>query len=190
MANWLFMKTKILLPLLMLVIVILAFRKKESFTVKGSVTDTNGIAIAGASVMEMGKQNGTTADARGNYSITVSSKNAKLVFSAVGYESKSEQVNGKEQLNVILKASVAGLTEVVVTGHDKLQFVVYPRLRFRDEHQVSIFKVTTAIIFLKISTLKTTTRSTKMVFIKPPTIRSLLFPLTWMLLLTAMCAAS
>jgi Ca-activated chloride channel homolog len=119
-ANWLFMKTKIWLPLLMLVFVILAFRKKESFPVKGNITDTNGAAISGVSVMEKGTHNGTTADAKGNYAIKLSSKNAKLVFSAVGYEAKEMKVNGRSVVNVVLNAATTALQEVVVVGYETM----------------------------------------------------------------------
>lgn len=135
-ANWLFMKTKIWLPLILLAIIVVAFRKQDSFTVKGNITDVNGAAIVGVSVVEKGTKNGTTTDAKGAYLITTSSKNAKLVFSAVGFEGREEKVNGRNEIHLVLKANNAGLQEVVVVGyqaHRKMDMssVVAPALSGR-----------------------------------------------------------
>ena len=42
---------------------------KEPVTVTGKVTDQNGAAMAGVSVTEKGKRNGTTTDANGQFSL-------------------------------------------------------------------------------------------------------------------------
>ena len=42
---------------------------KEPVTVTGKVTDQNGAAMAGVSVAEKGKRNGTTTDANGQFSL-------------------------------------------------------------------------------------------------------------------------
>ena len=50
----------------------------QSITVTGHVTDETGEDLIGATIMEKGTSNGTSADLEGNFSITVPS-NATLV---------------------------------------------------------------------------------------------------------------
>jgi hypothetical protein len=53
--------------------------------IKGKVTDTDGSGIPGVNILLKGTSTGTNSDAEGNYTITVSSQQAILVFSFVGY---------------------------------------------------------------------------------------------------------
>ncbi len=88
----------------------------EPVIVKGKVTDENGSPLAGVSVIEKGKKNGTATDATGAFSISVSGSKATLVFSNVGYELKQIKLNGQTSLTVKLKAGEKNLEEVVVIG--------------------------------------------------------------------------
>lgn len=89
----------------------------EPVTVTGKVTDENGSPLAGVSVFEKGKKNGTATDAAGAFSIKVSSNKATLIFSYVGYESKQTKLNGQTSLTISLKAAEQKLEEVVVIGY-------------------------------------------------------------------------
>ncbi|MBR5660386.1 MAG: carboxypeptidase-like regulatory domain-containing protein, partial [Bacteroidales bacterium] len=58
----------------------------QNVTVTGTVTEaSNGAPIPGATVMIDGTLNGTSTDANGKYSISVSSI-GRLVFSVIGFE--------------------------------------------------------------------------------------------------------
>ncbi len=72
--------------------IILAFSLSLSaqggYQVKGTVVDATGPVI-GATVMEAGTSNGVSTDIDGNYVLIVSSANASVQFSCVGYVSQS-----------------------------------------------------------------------------------------------------
>ena len=56
-------------------------------------------------------------DFDGNYTLTVSNKNATLVFSFIGYKTQEIPVAGKAKVDVILQENAEQLDEVVVTGY-------------------------------------------------------------------------
>ncbi len=84
--------------------------------VSGTVTDPEGISIPGVSVVQKGTTNGTTTDADGKYSLSVSSASASLQFSFVGMTTVSEALNGRSVINVKMTAESVGINEVVVTA--------------------------------------------------------------------------
>lgn len=87
-------------------------------TVKGKLTDaTTQEPLAGGSVSIKGSTKGTTADASGQYSISVSSENAVLEFKFVGYASKAVTVGTQSTINVSLAPNAADLEQVVVIGY-------------------------------------------------------------------------
>lgn len=69
------------LLLLMLALLLPAFMYGQEQTVSGTVLDTYNMGVPGASIVEKGTTNGTITDFDGNYTLTVSNKNATLVFS-------------------------------------------------------------------------------------------------------------
>ena len=87
----------------------------QDFKVSGMIADDDGEALPGALVVEKGTSNGSIADLNGNYEIAVSSENAPLVFSFVGYSEKEIAVNGRSTIDVTLIPQV--LDEVVVLGY-------------------------------------------------------------------------
>jgi TonB-linked SusC/RagA family outer membrane protein len=90
---------------------------QQSFHVEGKVTQATGEPLAGATVSEKGASPSTVTENDGRFSLGVTSKNATLVISYVGYTSKEIKVNGQEQLNVSLQAGDNSLNEVVVIGY-------------------------------------------------------------------------
>ena len=84
--------------------------------VSGTVTDPDGISIPGVSVVQKGTTNGTTTDADGKYTLSVSSASATLQFSFVGMTTVSEALNGRSVINVKMTAESVGINEVVVTA--------------------------------------------------------------------------
>ena len=85
-------------------------------TVTGKVLDEKGSPLTGVSVSEKETKNGVMTDASGNYRIQVSSDNAVLLFSYVGYQSKTEPLNGRVTLNVTLEPKSNALSEIIVTA--------------------------------------------------------------------------
>ncbi|WP_108423854.1 SusC/RagA family TonB-linked outer membrane protein [Flagellimonas amoyensis] len=84
--------------------------------VSGTVTDEQGIPIAGAAVMQKNTSNGTATDFDGNFEITTTESNAVLVFSYLGFVAQEIPVWGAT-INVVLKEDLQQLSEVVVIGY-------------------------------------------------------------------------
>ena len=87
----------------------------QTRTVTGKVTDARGTGLPGVTVVVQGTTQGISTDAEGNYSVAAPDA-ATLVFSSIGYESKSLPVQGQSVLNVSLGESTQTLNEVVVTA--------------------------------------------------------------------------
>ncbi|RIA10753.1 iron complex outermembrane receptor protein [Flavobacteriaceae bacterium MAR_2010_72] len=85
-------------------------------TVSGVVTDASG-PIPGVNVLVKGTTTGTQTDFDGNYSLNISSADAVLVFSFLGYATQEIPVNGRSTINVTLLEDAAQLAEVVVVGY-------------------------------------------------------------------------
>ena len=92
----------------------------QSITVRGTIKDATGETLLGVNVVEAGTTNGTITNLDGKYEIRVG-RNASLVFTYIGYKTKTVPVNGKTQLDVTLDADVLGLEEVVVVGYGQMK---------------------------------------------------------------------
>ncbi|MCC1484346.1 SusC/RagA family TonB-linked outer membrane protein [Winogradskyella immobilis] len=85
--------------------------------IKGKVTDkATSEPILGATVSVKGTTNGTATDIDGNYSISVETFPAVLVFSYLGYERQEITVDSATTLNVEMVEDATALDEVVITG--------------------------------------------------------------------------
>jgi iron complex outermembrane receptor protein len=90
----------------------------QGIKITGKVTDVNtNEALIGASVSVKGSTKGTTADALGQFTISVGSSNAVLEFKFVGYTSKTVLVGSQSNINVSLAPNAADLEQVVVIGY-------------------------------------------------------------------------
>jgi TonB-linked SusC/RagA family outer membrane protein len=85
--------------------------------VKGIVTDADGKAMSGVSVLIKGTKQGVATDENGQYTINAKAGD-QLVFSFVGYDSKTVVISKEGMLlNVSLAASKNDLNDVVVVGY-------------------------------------------------------------------------
>lgn len=75
--------------------------------------DENGDPVPGTTITIEGSTKGVITDIDGNYSIEVQPMD-KLVFSFIGLESQTIEVNNQTRMNVILKEKVSELEEVMV----------------------------------------------------------------------------
>lgn len=88
----------------------------QNVTVKGTVVDSTGETIIGASVVEKGKtSNGAITDLEGHFKLTIQGK--KIVVSFVGYETQEVDVVAGKELKIVLKEDSQALDEVVVIGY-------------------------------------------------------------------------
>ncbi len=107
------MKKKYLILLLFLVGVLTSY--SQNITVKGKVSDAQGLPLPGANVSLKETKVAVTTDIDGNFQITAS-KGAILMFSFIGFSSQEIKVSGSA-LNVSLKEDGENkLEEVVITA--------------------------------------------------------------------------
>ena len=89
----------------------------QSKTVSGTVSDENGEAMIGVTVIVKGTTNGTATDFDGAYRLNNVAENATLVFSYVGCVSQEIKVAGKSEINVTLREDNNVLDDLVVVGY-------------------------------------------------------------------------
>ena len=89
----------------------------QQITVTGMVTDAQtGDPLPGVNIVIQGTTQGTTTDVDGSYSIGAP-PDATLVFSFVGYQSSTINVQNRTEINVTLEQAVTELEEVVAVGY-------------------------------------------------------------------------
>jgi TonB-linked SusC/RagA family outer membrane protein len=91
-------------------------QKKVPRRVGGLVTDEKGQSLPGVTVKVKGTTIGLVTDTAGRYMITAE-ENATLVFSFIGFTTEEIPIDGKTQINVILRGQSSSLSEVVVVGY-------------------------------------------------------------------------
>ncbi len=84
--------------------------------IKGTVTDENGDALPGVSVLIKGTSTGGVTDIDGNYSFGGSENAEILVFSFIGYNTVEVPITGRSVIDYQMKLNITQLSEVVVTA--------------------------------------------------------------------------
>lgn len=82
--------------------------------VSGKVTDENGAPLAGANVVEKGKQNGTTTNLDGIFLLKGVEENGSLEISYIGYQTLTVPIKNRTSIVVSIKQSETNLQEVVI----------------------------------------------------------------------------
>ncbi len=98
-------------------LVALVFTTRAQSTVTGQITGENDETLPGVTILEKGTSNGAVSDIDGNYRISVSSGDAILVISYLGYRSEEVAVGSRSVVNVNMTLDVETLDEVVVTAY-------------------------------------------------------------------------
>lgn len=93
----------------------------QQATIKGTVVDTNGEPVIGATISVKGTTTGIISDIDGNFTLNGVSSKATLVVSFVGYKTQEISLNGKTTVKVILKEDSEMLEEVVVVGYGSMR---------------------------------------------------------------------
>src|SRR5690606_27663481 len=92
------------------------FPEAQQYVVKGTVSDANGMPLAGVSVVEKGTTNGVATDFDGNYQISVAGEQSVLEFIYLGFSTQTRTVGSNTTINITLTESTSELDEVVVIG--------------------------------------------------------------------------
>src|SRR3970040_741686 len=85
-------------------------------TVTGVVIDKSGIPLPGVNVVIKGTSKGVQTDFDGKFSLK-SKEGDNVVFSFIGYKSKSLQINKSNNYNVTLESDAVQMEELVVIGY-------------------------------------------------------------------------
>jgi TonB-linked SusC/RagA family outer membrane protein len=94
----------------------------QNNTVSGTVTDSQtGETLPGVNILVVGTSTGTATNAKGHYSLSVSSLQDSLRFSFIGYKSQTVPINGRTTINIKLKSAVIGGNQLVVIGYGTQQ---------------------------------------------------------------------
>jgi TonB-linked SusC/RagA family outer membrane protein len=91
----------------------------QSTRITGKVTDDAGVGMPGVNVIVKGTSNGTTTDAEGMYSLSISAGEASgiLVYSFIGYTVQEQPINNRTTIDVLMASDIQQLSEVVVVGY-------------------------------------------------------------------------
>ena len=92
----------------------------QIISVSGIVKDVAGEPIIGAGILQKGTSNGTITDFDGRFTLKVPSQ-SEIIISYVGYKSQTIPVNGKTNINIVLKEDTQLLDEVVVVGYGQMK---------------------------------------------------------------------
>lgn len=86
-------------------------------TVTGKVTDIEGMALPGVSIVIKGTTTGTVTNMDGDYSLSNVASSDTLLFSFIGMESQEVLVGNQTTINVTMEASSYSLQEIVSVGY-------------------------------------------------------------------------
>jgi TonB-dependent starch-binding outer membrane protein SusC len=109
------------IPKWMVIILIMAaplFVLAQGRQVTGKVTDSETKeSLPGVNILLKGTAQGTTSDASGNFSLTISSGDAVLVVSYIGYVTLDVPIGNQTTLNIAMAQDTKSLDEIVVVGY-------------------------------------------------------------------------
>ena len=89
-------------------------------TLKGVILDEMGTPLPGASVFEKGTSNGVNSDFEGSFTLSVSSSDAVIVVSYLGFDKvEIRAADFDDTMNITLVESSSALDEIVITGYGR-----------------------------------------------------------------------
>ncbi len=87
------------------------------FTITGRITDNNGEALPGATVVVVSTRIGTITDLNGEYKLQAPGTTARISVAYTGYKSITMEVSSSNpRVDIVLDDDFSGLDEVVVSG--------------------------------------------------------------------------
>lgn len=111
---------------LQLVLFFLLFKLSASaqevpIIITGTVTEEGtGMPIPGANILQKGTGNGTMTNMDGEFSIQVSSSEAVLVVSFMGFKNQEILIGDRQEIDVVLEVEQGQLDEIIVIGYQKV----------------------------------------------------------------------
>lgn len=111
------MRLKLLYTTIMVLMISLTQVMGQDRSVSGRVTsaDDSG-GLPGVNVLIKGTTSGSVTDIEGNYKLNVTGGDVILVYSFVGFETRELAVGNRTTIDVVMRADISQLEEIVVTG--------------------------------------------------------------------------
>lgn len=85
-------------------------------TISGTISDTSGEPLIGASILVKGTTSGTVTDIDGKYTLAVPDGSNTLIVSYTGFSTKEVAIGSASVMDIEMAESAEVLSEVVVTG--------------------------------------------------------------------------
>ncbi|MCL5128997.1 SusC/RagA family TonB-linked outer membrane protein [Algibacter sp. L4_22] len=114
------MKLKLTCLLMLFIVFSNQFSYAQQKTISGLITDTNGVPVAGVTVIVKGSSRGVVSDFDGNYAIMAKAGEV-LKMSFVGLTTKFITVQDASIINVVMTEDVESLDTVVITGYQNVK---------------------------------------------------------------------
>jgi Ca-activated chloride channel homolog len=109
---------KKLIPLLAGLLIILFFvSAANQRTISGKITDNQGNALPGVSILAKSSKTAALSNSSGNYSISLKDSDNTLIFSYIGMKTQEVKIGTQNVLNIIMEYDEMELQEVVVVGY-------------------------------------------------------------------------
>lgn len=108
--------SRLFIPAVFLIISISGAWAQEKL-ISGTVKDESGGSMPGVNIIIKGTATGAATDADGKFTVSVSSNDAVLIFSFVGYTTQEVRVGALSTIDVSLVPDAISLQEVVVMGY-------------------------------------------------------------------------
>lgn len=89
---------------------------KEKHKVRGRVVDSNGAPVIGAGIM-ISEENGAISDMDGYFTLELDNAYAQLKVVSLGFETTLIKLNGRSNIEIVLKEDTQVLEESVVVGY-------------------------------------------------------------------------
>ena len=89
---------------------------KEKHKVRGRVVDSNGAPVIGAGIM-ISEENGAISDMDGYFTLELDNAYAQLKVVSLGFETTEIKLNGRSNIEIVLKEDTQVLEESVVVGY-------------------------------------------------------------------------
>ncbi|PKV76097.1 SusC/RagA family TonB-linked outer membrane protein [Pontibacter ramchanderi] len=90
---------------------------RQDQAVSGRVTDENGSALPGVTVVLKGTTRGTATNANGEFTLPAPAEGGTLVFSYIGYATQEVVIGGQTNISITMRTDARALQEVVVVGY-------------------------------------------------------------------------
>lgn len=115
------MKPNLRLTMLLVLLVPLAGLAQAVKTITGTVTEENGKPLPGVVVSIRGKTASGVTDGQGRFSLSNAKESDLLMFSMIGYTSKTVVVTSQNQYKIQLEPSNQTLNDVVIIGYGEVR---------------------------------------------------------------------